>query len=454
MGRWIACISGGGEVAALVAGGQRVWTASPLHLIKPDQVGALYYPHPTALAQDAAGTVPVTAPGQLVGLLRDQSGGTRHASQALAPARPLLVRSPVSGARNRARPSSEALSQWTSGGSVTVADNTPGGSSITAAAGSGQHTLISARDAGPANADLTITLEAKAGTETVLILQPQGASSSHRWTYQANLTTGVITSLGGVGEATNAGAASESLADGWWKITVKMKPQTTAGTGVALRAFVRTEAVWTAVGTETLQIRRVQIESGSAATKYQTVASAADITEAGGSDSWALPLDGVDDRLLTSALAMASDEVTLVMAAALAQTATQYGVLRLADAGGTIGMVKASNNQLNFYAGGSSVAVVGPASPVSGAPEVWTMQAKISPSQITIRRNGAQVATSTASQGTGVYPTGQMEIGGWAGGQWGATRLYGLLIINRILAPAELSLAETWMAARCGAVLA
>ncbi len=113
-------------------------------------------------------------------------------------------------------------------------------------------------------------------------------------------------------------------------------------------------------------------------------------------------------------------------------------------------MVKAFNNQFNFYAGGSSVAVVGPASPVSGAPEVWTMQAKISPSQITIRRNGAQVASSTASQGTGFYPTGQMEIGGWAGGQWGPLRLYGLMIINRLLSPHELVLAERWAGSLCG----
>lgn len=41
-----------------------------------------------SLAQDAAGTQPVTAPGQPVGLARDQSGGTFHASQAVSAARP------------------------------------------------------------------------------------------------------------------------------------------------------------------------------------------------------------------------------------------------------------------------------------------------------------------------------------------------------------------------------
>ena len=78
------------------------------------------------------------------------------------------------------------------------------------------------------------------------------------------------------------------------------------------------------------------------------------------------------------------------------------------------------------------------------------MQAKISPSQITIRRNGVQVATSAASQGTGLYPTEQLEIGAWAGGQWGPLRLYGLLIINRLLSPHELVLAERWAGSLCG----
>jgi len=42
------------------------------------------------LFQDAAGTTPVTAIGQPVGLIRDKSGNNNHASQAVAKARPVL----------------------------------------------------------------------------------------------------------------------------------------------------------------------------------------------------------------------------------------------------------------------------------------------------------------------------------------------------------------------------
>jgi len=44
----------------------------------------------TTLFQDSAGTTPVTAAGQPVGLILDKSGNGRHASQATSTARPLL----------------------------------------------------------------------------------------------------------------------------------------------------------------------------------------------------------------------------------------------------------------------------------------------------------------------------------------------------------------------------
>ncbi|RID89628.1 hypothetical protein D2N39_22250, partial [Gemmobacter lutimaris] len=46
----------------------------------------------SALRQDAAGTLPVTAPGQPVGLILDLGGGGNHAAQALSDARPLWQR--------------------------------------------------------------------------------------------------------------------------------------------------------------------------------------------------------------------------------------------------------------------------------------------------------------------------------------------------------------------------
>jgi len=55
------------------------------------QQGAWYDPSDfTTLFQDSAGTTPVTAFGQPVGLMRDKSGRGNHASQATAASRPTL----------------------------------------------------------------------------------------------------------------------------------------------------------------------------------------------------------------------------------------------------------------------------------------------------------------------------------------------------------------------------
>ena len=48
--------------------------------------------------QDAAGTIPITAAGQLVGLIRDKSGRNNHAYQTASASRPLLQRNATTGA--------------------------------------------------------------------------------------------------------------------------------------------------------------------------------------------------------------------------------------------------------------------------------------------------------------------------------------------------------------------
>lgn len=48
--------------------------------------------------QDAAGTTPVTAAGQAVGLIRDKSGRNNHAFQTVSASRPILQRNATTGA--------------------------------------------------------------------------------------------------------------------------------------------------------------------------------------------------------------------------------------------------------------------------------------------------------------------------------------------------------------------
>ena len=52
----------------------------------------------TTLYQDAAGTIPVTAAGQPVGLMKDKSGRNNHAFQTVSASRPILQRNATTGA--------------------------------------------------------------------------------------------------------------------------------------------------------------------------------------------------------------------------------------------------------------------------------------------------------------------------------------------------------------------
>lgn len=63
----------------------------PRSLFASGEQGVWYDPSDmSTLFQDAAGTIPVTAAGQPVGLMRDKSGRGNHATQATATSRPIL----------------------------------------------------------------------------------------------------------------------------------------------------------------------------------------------------------------------------------------------------------------------------------------------------------------------------------------------------------------------------
>lgn len=64
---------------------------SPLRLFADGTQGLLLDPADlSSMFQDAAGTTPVTAAGQPVGLIRDKSGRGNHLSQATSSAKPIL----------------------------------------------------------------------------------------------------------------------------------------------------------------------------------------------------------------------------------------------------------------------------------------------------------------------------------------------------------------------------
>lgn len=86
---------------ATVIGGTSKKTFDQLiqSLFANNEQGFFYDPNDlSTMFQDAAGTVPVTAAGQPVGLIRDKSGRNNHAYQATSASRPILRKNAVTGA--------------------------------------------------------------------------------------------------------------------------------------------------------------------------------------------------------------------------------------------------------------------------------------------------------------------------------------------------------------------
>jgi len=71
------------------SGQHKPFPFSPADLFLQGEQGAWYLIRPELLFQDAAGTVPVTADGDPVGRMLDQSGNGNHATQSLSGARSL-----------------------------------------------------------------------------------------------------------------------------------------------------------------------------------------------------------------------------------------------------------------------------------------------------------------------------------------------------------------------------
>ena len=71
----------------------RPWaTFSPINLFAASEKGVWYDPGDiTTLFQDVAGTIPVTASGQTVALMKDKSGNNAHATQSTAGSRPTFT---------------------------------------------------------------------------------------------------------------------------------------------------------------------------------------------------------------------------------------------------------------------------------------------------------------------------------------------------------------------------
>ncbi|NEX46526.1 hypothetical protein [Pseudotabrizicola algicola] len=283
---------------------------TPRSLFRPGDLGVWLDPGDLAtLTQDPAGMVPVFAPGQAVGRIRDKSGNNIHALQASADQRPLYARRPLGGRRNLLV-MTDNLIGWTPQGTPdTSADGSLGGEPAfrltdnnTAQWEAGILTLPSSGQvAGVYTLSVRVKKEVSALSAASARLNIFDGTSSQSAGFVLNTVTGATMATASWIYGSRV-IAVDDMQDYW-----QVKMTFTLDAGHAVTSFAIFPAHHALSGSSSSAINTgsntwaaPQLELGGVATPYQRVTSAADITEAGQPHRFALLNDQINDAMLVT----------------------------------------------------------------------------------------------------------------------------------------------------------
>jgi len=408
----------------------------------------------TTLYQDRAGTTPVTAAGQSVGLRLDKSKGLALGAELVAPliSDALWVQMPATPN------SSVSGNQLTFGGQFSgrrYAVNTTNPSSryefrFNARRVSGNASIFFFHEASQSGNISPLTLT---DTMSSYVIRPQGAAGGGlvSFGFQDRNASGF-----GTIEVTNisvrelAGTHEVAINDaargiyGWMpktgrrnklnatdtlatqSVTVTAAAHTLAFTGTGTVTLSGTSTAGPLVGTGadnrvtltftptagsltltvTGSVTLAQLQLGSVDTAYQRVVSNYDITEAGVPSCYYVLANGVNTAYVTPTIAPGTDKVQ-VFAGVRKNSDAALGMMAELGNGNfnafKLFAPRTASNNYAFSSGGtvlSEVTASGFSAPITN---VLTGLGDISGDRATLRVNGTQVAQSTADQGTGNY---------------------------------------------------
>lgn len=415
----------------------------------PSDMGTMY--------QDSAGTVPVTAVGQPVGLIKDKSGRNNHAYQTVSASRPLLGRHPEGGARNLTTHSNNPNDgSWVFIGGLRTANQLDS---------KGGYTAV--RFQGPSSSNTNKqarTLKGGAHTYTVCLKAgPQNSAQTNillrNSTTATNFQNGSINLA--TGEIRGAGWSSRPKPNGFWECIFTQSTGISAG-DLLLCYFGATDVT---SATFDIIVDYMQIEAGEVSTPFQETTSLLDITEEGVPSTYYLAFDGSDDFLQTNSIDFtATDKVSLFA-----------GVRKLSDAASGIivessSSVDVSDGAFNMMApalGGSEKFRVGSRGTVfrSAATSdakytapysaVMTAICDIAAPSIKLRINTVVAGQTVTSQGVGNYGNYPLYIGRRAtvGALAFNGHLYSLIGVGRLTTESEITAIEKELAKRTGVTL-
>ena len=382
----------------------------PLSLFSAGEQGAWYDPSDmSTMFQDSAGTTPVTAVEQPVGLIYDKSPRGNDAFQTTATKRPIL------SARVNLLTKTEDFSGWdlsdaTVSSNVTTSPNgTMTGDKLVDTVA--ESTLPTANMAVAITAQpYTLTVYAKAAEYGYLVVRVDALNYNRYVTF--NLLTGAAEV--GLGLATTA----DAIGDGWYRCSVTY---TSTISGVATYFFsssiIGNQNPHTGDGTSGIYLWGASlVPADQASLPYQRVNTATDYDSVGFNKY--LAFDGVDDALVTNSIDFTATDKMTVWA----------GVRKLSDADVGILVELSSNAVSNAFLiaaprtsnsadfGNRSAGTIYTDATTNlvypnNISYVTTSVMGISTQTNIVQVNSIQAASNTASQGAGNYGNYPLFIG-------------------------------------------
>lgn len=375
-----------------------------------------------------------------------------HATQATAVQRPIYGVNPIVGVRNLLTYTEQFENAvWTRASSSisTNVTTAPDGKNtadklIEAVSGASFHWTQQA--GGTVGSTETFSVYIKAAERSWIALQMGNAALAY-----FDVGTGAL------GTVTGGTAAITSVGNGWYRCSIS-GTRTVATTNYIFLATGNNAGSYAGDGTSGLYVWGAQVESGASVTAYQKVVSQYDVTQAGVQTVGYLAFDGVDDGMATSSFTPGTNK---------AQVFT--GVRKLSDA--TVQVFYETStvtttgtlSSLPGYSGSgpgpywdvwsSGVSIATPATYAAPQTVVQTHIADISAPVSTLRINGTQAATSSASQGAGNFIAGALNLGKRASGNFPFNgRLYGMIMrFGPNLTTGQITSTESWVNSKTGA---
>ncbi len=410
---------------------------SPERLFRSGARGLWLDPsHQRTLRQSPDGTNPVSAPGQPVGRIADRSGNGLHASNT-ATARPVFGVTPADGRRNLSPLSEPTFAQLSTRTGVSdAAAGLSGFDGTIQFPGGAVGNRIAYRDHGVTpSAQFTLScfvqmddgLAPVPGSDFVLVIGNMDGTGGYH----------VPVDLGG----------------GIWRVA---RTATSLATGPTNTGVLKTDTL----SARGFRVSGIQVEMGSSLTAYQRVRSAFDVTEAGVPSLRYLAFDGVDDSLLTGTLDLThTSQVTLIAGVEKSSNPAVRGtVVNFVDNGFrsfTLEVPQPTTSPSRWlHAGATALRTV--SHPLAVAERViYTGTSNLAAPMLGLRANGAPVASDVSVTGGGPFRSGPLCIGDYVTtpGRRFHGRIFGLVLIDRLLSAPEIARVEAYMAQKAGVML-